>query len=125
MKILLFHMTGAGMEVGRPVHVFLQDRDPAVRRALCMAVAGQRPFAVEVQPWDQDLPAIPRRPARASMPTACTAAAVIERSCRLNLGGVDIYAQIGGGMKLAYPSLTPPSSPRAVALLRPRLPEAP
>ena len=108
-EILLFHMTGAGMEVvDDPSTFFLQDRDPGLSgAALCMAVSGQRPFAVEVQALvTKTFLAIPRRTALGFDANRLhLLLAVMEKKLRLNLGGVDIYAKIGGGMKLADPAL--------------------
>lgn len=108
-EILLFHMTGAGMEVVRdPSTFFLQDRDPGLSgAALCMAVSGQRPFAVEVQALvSKSFLAIPRRTALGFDANRLhLLLAVVEKKLRLNLSTVDIYAKIGGGMKLADPGL--------------------
>jgi hypothetical protein len=60
-EILLFNMTGAGMEVvGDPSTFFLQDRDPACPARRCAWRFG--PAALcrgSPGPGDQDLPAIP------------------------------------------------------------------
>ncbi len=108
-EILLFHMTGSGMEiVGDPSTFFLADRDPGLSgAALCMAVSGQRPFAVEVQALvSKTFLAIPRRTALGFDANRLhLLLAVVEKKLRLNLSTVDIYAKIGGGMKLADPAL--------------------
>ena len=72
-----------------------------------MAVDGHRPFAVEVQALAASSTlSNPRRTAlgydggRLNLLLA-----VIEKHLKLNLGQVDIYTKIGGGLKLTDPAL--------------------
>ncbi|WP_461210551.1 DNA repair protein RadA [Desulfocurvus sp. DL9XJH121] len=108
-EILLYQMTGDGMEVVTdPSTFFLYDRDPGLSGAsLCMAVSGQRAYAVEVQALAaKTVLAIPRRTALGFDANRLhLLLAVMEKKLRLNLSGVDIYTKIGGGMRLADPAL--------------------
>jgi len=108
-EMLVFQMTGAGMEVvADPSTFFLQDRDPSLPgTALVMGVSGQRPFAVEVQALvTQSVLGIPRRTALGFDANRLhLLLAVMEKQLRLSFGQVDIYAKIGGGLKLADPGL--------------------
>lgn len=108
-ELLLFQMNSDGMEVvDDPSTFFLQDRDPTLSgTSLCMAVSGQRPFAVEVQALvSKSVLAIPRRTALGFDANRLhLLLAVIEKKLRVNLSGVDIYTKIGGGMKIQDPGL--------------------
>lgn len=108
-EILLYQMTGDGMEiVTDPSTFFLHDRDPELSgTSLCMAVSGQRAYAVEVQALaTKTVLAIPRRTALGFDANRLhLLLAVVEKKLRLNLSTVDIYTKIGGGMKLADPGL--------------------
>ncbi len=108
-EMVVFQMTGAGMEVvADPSTFFLQDRDPSLPgTALVMGVSGQRPFAVEVQALvTRSFLSIPRRTALGFDANRLhLLLAVLEKQLKLNFGQVDIYAKIGGGLKLADPGL--------------------
>lgn len=108
-ELLLFQMTGDGMEVVTdPSTFFLGDRNPELSgTALCMAVSGHRAYAVEVQALvSHSVLAIPRRTALGFDANRLhLLLAVVEKKLKLNLSGVDIYTKIGGGMKLADPGL--------------------
>ena len=108
-EILLYQMTGDGMEVVTdPSTFFLHDRDPELSGAsLCMAVSGRRSYAVEVQALaTKTVLAIPRRTALGFDANRLhLLLAVMEKKLRLNLSTVDIYTKIGGGMKLSDPGL--------------------
>ncbi|BBD07863.1 DNA repair protein RadA [Desulfovibrio ferrophilus] len=108
-ELLLFQMTGDGMEVVTdPSTFFLGDRNPELSgTALCMAVSGHRAYAVEVQALvSQSVLAIPRRTALGFDANRLhLLLAVVEKKLRLNLSAVDIYTKIGGGMKLGDPGL--------------------
>jgi DNA repair protein RadA/Sms len=108
-EILLYQMTGDGMEVVTdPSTFFLHDRDPELSGAsLCMAVSGRRAYAVEVQALaTRTVLAIPRRTALGFDANRLhLLLAVMEKKLRLNLSTVDIYTKIGGGMKLSDPGL--------------------
>lgn len=72
-----------------------------------MAVDGQRPLAVEVQALvSRTFLSIPRRAALGfDVGRLHLLLAVLEKRLKLNFGQVDIYAKVGGGMKLNEPGL--------------------
>ncbi len=108
-ELLVFRMAEQGMEVVEdPSTFFLGARDPALSgTALVMAVDGQRPLAVEVQALvTRSYLAIPRRTGLGfDVNRLHLLLAVLEKRLRLNFGQVDIYAKIGGGMKLQDPGM--------------------
>ncbi|WP_353120348.1 DNA repair protein RadA [Nitratidesulfovibrio sp.] len=108
-ELLVFRMVEQGMEVVEdPSTFFLGARDPALSgTALVMAVDGQRPLAVEVQALvTRSYLAIPRRTGLGfDVNRLHLLLAVLEKRLRLNFGQVDIYAKIGGGMKLQDPGM--------------------
>ena len=71
------------------------------------AVDGQRPLAVEVQALvARTFLSIPRRAALGFDANRLhLLLAVLEKRLKLNFGQVDIYAKVGGGMKLQEPGL--------------------
>lgn len=106
-ELLVFQMTGTGMEVVRdPSTFFLGERESGHSgAALVMAVEGNRPFAVEVQALvSRSFLAMPRRTAVGiDMNRMHLLLAVIEKRLGLNLSQSDIYAKIGGGLALREP----------------------
>jgi len=108
-ELIVFQMAEQGMLVVEdPSTFFLGARDPALSgTAVVMAVDGQRPFAVEVQALvSRSYLAIPRRTALGfDVNRLHLLLAVLEKRGRLNFGQVDIYAKIGGGMRLDDPGL--------------------
>lgn len=108
-ELLVLEMREQGLrEVPDPSTFFLGDRDPAVSgSAVVMAVEGRRPFAVEVQALAaKSFLAVPRRAALGlDVGRLHLLLAVLEKRLRLNLGQVDIYTKIGGGLKIQDPGL--------------------
>ncbi|MDR1241538.1 MAG: DNA repair protein RadA [Deltaproteobacteria bacterium] len=108
-ELLLFQMLGQGMElIGDPSTYFLGARDPTLSgTAVVMAVDGQRTFAVEVQALAaRSYLTIPRRTALGlDVNRLYLILAVLEKRLKLNFGQSDIYAKIGGGMRLQEPGL--------------------
>ena len=108
-ELLVMEMREQGLlEVPDPSTFFLGDRDPAVSgSAVVMAVEGRRPFAVEVQALAaKSFLSMPRRAALGlDVGRLHLLLAVLEKRLRLNLGQVDLYAKIGGGLKIADPGL--------------------
>ena len=108
-ELLVFRMGGRGMEVvDDPSTFFLGDRDASLSgTAVVMAVDGQRPLAVEVQALvARTFLSIPRRAALGFDANRLhLLLAVLEKRLKLNFGQVDIYAKVGGGMKLQEPGL--------------------
>ena len=102
-------MGAMGLEVvDDPSTFFLEARDPSLSgTAVVMAVDGQRPLAVEVQALvARTYLAIPRRTALGfDVNRLNLLLAVLEKRLQLNFGQVDIYAKVGGGIKLQEPGL--------------------
>ena len=108
-ELILWQMKAYGLEVVQdPSTFFLQARDSSLSgSAIVMAVDGQKPFAVEVQALAcNTFLAIPRRTALGIDANRLhLLLAVMEKKLRLNLGQMDIYAKIGGGLRINDPGL--------------------
>lgn len=108
-ELLVFRMEETGMQiVDDPSTFFLGQRDPSLSgTAVVMAVDGQRPLAVEVQALvSRTFLSIPRRAALGfDVGRLHLLLAVLEKRLKLNFAQVDIYAKVGGGMKLSEPGL--------------------
>ena len=108
-ELLVFRMVSQGLEVVEdPSTFFLGARDASLSgTAVVMAVDGQRPFAVEIQALaTRSYLAIPRRTGLGfDVNRLYLLLAVLEKRLRLNFGQVDIYAKVGGGMRLQEPGL--------------------
>lgn len=108
-ELLVFRMIQQGLEVVEdPSTFFLGARDATLSgTAVVMALDGQRPFAVEIQALaTRSYLAIPRRTGLGfDVNRLHLLLAVLEKRLRLNFGQVDIYAKVGGGMRLQEPGL--------------------
>ncbi len=108
-ELIVFQMAPNGVAVVEdPSTYFLGARDPALSgTAVVIAVDGQRPFAVEVQALvSRSFLAIPRRTALGfDVNRLNLLLAVLEKRGRLNFSQVDIYAKIGGGLRLDDPGM--------------------
>ena len=108
-EVLVLQMTSTGLSIVHdPSTYFLEDRDAASSgTALAMAVDGQRPFVVEVQALaTESYLAMPRRTALGFDSNRLNLLlAVMSRQLRVNLGQLDIYAKIGGGLRLHDPGI--------------------
>ena len=108
-EVLIFQMANAGMElVPDPSTYFLGARDASLSgTAVVMGIEGQRPFAVEVQALvSKTFLSIPRRTGLGfDVNRLHLLLAVLEKRLRLNFSQVDIYAKVGGGLKLQEPGL--------------------
>lgn len=108
-ELLIFQMAEKGMElVEDPSTYFLGARDATLSgTAVVMAVDGQRPLAVEVQALvTRSYLSIPRRTALGfDVNRLHLLLAVLEKRLNLSFGQVDIYAKVGGGMKLQDPAM--------------------
>jgi DNA repair protein RadA/Sms len=107
-EIGVFEMTGAGLsEVSNPSALFLSERDqPASGSVVFAGVEGTRPVLVEIQALVAQSPlATPRRTVvgwdsgRLSMILA-----VLEARCGVSFGGMDVYLNIAGGMRVSEPA---------------------
>ncbi len=108
-ELLVFHMAQKGMEIiADPSTYFLGARDASLSgTAVVMAVDGHRPLAVEVQALvTRSYLAIPRRTGLGFDTNRLhLLLAVLEKRLKVNFGQVDIYAKVGGGMRLADPGM--------------------
>jgi len=108
-EILLFEMKEQGMSVIEdPSTFFLQARDTALSgTALVMSMESQRPFVVEVQALvTRTFLAFPRRTALGFDSNRLhLLIAVMEKRLQVNLGQVDVYAKVGGGLRMKDPGL--------------------
>lgn len=108
-ELLVFQMAAKGMElVEDPSTYFLGARDPGLSgAAVVMAVDGHRPLAVEVQALvSKSYLAIPRRTALGfDVNRLHLLLAVLEKRLKLSFAQVDIYAKVGGGMRLMEPGM--------------------
>ncbi len=108
-ELLIFQMAGQGMElVDDPSTYFLGARDATLSgTAVVMAVDGQRPLAVEIQALvSKSYLAIPRRTGLGfDVNRLHLLLAVLEKRLHLSFAQVDIYAKVGGGMRLLEPGM--------------------
>lgn len=108
-ELLVFRMGKEGLDViDDPSTFFLTARDPSLSgTAVVMAVDGQRPLAVEVQALvARTYLSIPRRTALGfDVNRLNLLLAVLEKRLSLNFSQVDIYARVGGGIRLSEPGL--------------------
>ena len=108
-ELLIFEMLREGLKVVEdPATFFLDLRDPTLSgTAVVMALDGQRPFAVEVQALvTRSFLPVPRRAALGfDVNRMHLLLAVLEKRLKLNFGQADIYAKIGGGMKIQEPGM--------------------
>ncbi|MDR2604844.1 MAG: DNA repair protein RadA [Desulfovibrio sp.] len=109
MEMLVFRMLDKGLEpVEDPSTVFLGARDASLSgAAVVMAMDGRRPLAAEVQAlvtrsW---LPAPRRAGLGFDVNRLHLLLAVLEKHLRLSFAQSDIYAKLGGGMKLMEPGM--------------------
>lgn len=108
-ELLVFEMSNAGMQIVEdPSTFFLGARNTELSgTSVVMAADGHRPFAVEVQALvSRSFLSIPRRAAVGfDVNRLHLLLAVLEKRLKLNFGQVDIYAKIGGGMKIQEPGM--------------------
>lgn len=107
-EIGVFEMTDSGLrEVPNPSALFLGERDGRVSGSCVFAgMEGTRPLLVEIQALVAPSSlASPRRAvvgwdgSRLAMITA-----VLDARCGLALGGLDIYLNVAGGLRIAEPA---------------------
>ncbi len=107
-EIGVFQMSDRGLiEVANPSALFLADREVAVPGCCVYAgMEGSRPVLVEIQALvAQTSYGTPRRavvgwdPARLAMVIA-----VLESRCGLAFGGVDVYLNVAGGLRIGEPA---------------------
>jgi DNA repair protein RadA/Sms len=107
--VMVLQMQAKGLQIIHdPSTFFLDARDPSLSgTALLVALEGQRPFVVEVQALvSKSFFPMPRRTALGFDTNRLhLLVALLEKKLHLSLGSMDIYAKIGGGLKLQEPSL--------------------
>lgn len=108
-ELLVFQMREQGMAlVDDPSTYFLGARDPSLSgAAVVMGMEGQRPLAVEVQALAaKTFLAVPRRTGLGfDVNRLFLLLAVLEKRLRLNFGQMDVYAKVGGGLKMQDPGM--------------------
>lgn len=108
-EMLVFRMERSGMNiVGDPTSFFLEDRNPDLSgTAVVMACESRRPLAVEVQALcSRSFLTIPRRVALGVDGNRLNLLlAVLEKRLKINLSQTDIYAKVGGGIRITDPGL--------------------
>lgn len=108
-ELLVFRMEGRGLRnIEDPSTFFLGGHDPGLSgTALAMSLEGNRPLSVEVQALaSRTYLSIPRRTALGlDINRLHLLLAVMEKRLRLNFGQSDIYAKIGGGIRLDDPGM--------------------
>jgi DNA repair protein RadA/Sms len=111
----VFEMSGEGMRpVANPSQAFLAERPLGVPGSVvAAALEGQRPLLLEVQALAAKTPyASPRRVVQGlDGRRVDVVLAVLERRLELPLGGLDIFVNVAGGLRL-----TDPGADLAVAL---------
>lgn len=107
--LLIFQMAQNGLQiVDDPSTFFLGSRNASLSgTAVVMALDGRRPLAVEVQALvNRSFLSIPRRTALGfDINRLHLLLAVMEKRLKLNFAQMDIYAKVGGGIKLTDPGL--------------------
>jgi len=108
-ELFVFRMGADGMQVvNDPSTFFLDARDASLSgTAVVMAVDGHRPLAVEVQALvARSFLSMPRRAALGfDVNRLHLLLAVLEKRLKLNFGQMDIYAKVGGGIRLQEPGM--------------------
>ncbi len=108
-ELLIFQMVSQGMAlVEDPSTYFLGARDATLSgTAVVMALDGQRPLAVEVQALvTKTYLAIPRRTGLGfDVNRLHLLLAVLEKRLQISFAQVDIYAKVGGGIRLLDPGM--------------------
>lgn len=107
-EIGVFEMTGKGLaEVANPSALFLADREDEVAGASVFAgMEGSRPLLVEIQ--SLCTPSSLGTPRRAVVGwdsgRLAMIMAVLETRAGLALGGMDVYMNVAGGLKISEPA---------------------
>jgi DNA repair protein RadA/Sms len=108
-NILVLKMVHKGLQIVHdPSTFFLQARDPSLSgSALVMALEGQRPLAVEVQALvTESFGPMPKRTSIGFDTNRLhVLLAILEKRLQLRLGGMDVYAKIGGGLRMEEPGM--------------------
>ncbi len=107
-EIGVFEMTGEGLqEVTNPSALFLSERGtPAPGSAVFAGIEGTRPVLVEIQALVAPSPlATPRRTVVGwDSGRLAMILAVLEARCGVSFGGLDVYLNVAGGMRVTEPA---------------------
>lgn len=107
-EIGVFEMTGAGLaEVANPSALFLAERDrPAPGSVVFAGIEGTRPVLVEIQALVA--PGPPGSPRRSVVGwdggRLAMILAVLEARCGIPFGGLDVYLNVAGGLRISEPA---------------------
>jgi DNA repair protein RadA/Sms len=108
-EIGVFEMSDAGLsEVENPSELFLSERPAGVAGSVVgAAIEGTRPLLVEIQALvSQTTFGVPRRTAIGlDFQRVNLLVAVLEKLAGLNLGGMDVFTNVVGGLRLAEPAV--------------------
>jgi DNA repair protein RadA/Sms len=108
-NILVLKMVHKGLQIVHdPSTFFLRARDASLSgSALVMALEGQRALAVEVQALvTESFSPMPKRTSVGFDSNRLNLLlAIVEKRLQLRLGAMDVYAKIGGGLKMEEPGL--------------------
>ncbi len=108
-NILVLKMVHKGLQIVHdPSTFFLRARDASLSgSALVMALEGQRALAVEVQALvTESFGPMPKRTSVGFDSNRLNLLlAIVEKRLQLRLGAMDVYAKIGGGLKMEEPGL--------------------
>jgi DNA repair protein RadA/Sms len=107
-EIGVFEMTGDGLaQVINPSALFLSDRDkPAPGSAVFAGIEGTRPVLTEIQALVVASPlGTPRRTVVGlDAGRLSTILAVLEARCGIPFGGMDVFLNVAGGMRVSEPA---------------------
>ena len=107
-EIGVFEMTGGGLkQVTNPSALFLSERDKPTSGSVVFAgIEGTRPVLVEIQALVAKSPlATPRRTVVGwDSGRLAMILAVLEARCGIGFGGMDVYLNIAGGIKVSEPA---------------------
>ncbi len=107
-EIGVFEMTGAGLaEVANPSALFLAERDrPAAGSVVFAGIEGTRPVLVEFQALVAPAPPGSARRSVVGWDGGRLAMilAVLEARCGIPFGGLDVYLNVAGGLRIGEPA---------------------
>jgi DNA repair protein RadA/Sms len=107
-EIGVFEMTGDGLaEVANPSALFLSERDrPAPGAVVFAGIEGTRPMLTEIQALVAPSSLGTPRRAVVGLDSArlSTILAVLEARCGIPFGGLDVFLNVAGGMRVAEPA---------------------
>jgi DNA repair protein RadA/Sms len=108
-EIGVFEMSDSGLkEIENPSELFLSERSPGVSGSVVVSsIEGTRPLLVEIQSLvSQTNFGVPRRTSIGiDFQRVNLLVAVLEKLAGLQLGGMDIFTNVVGGLKLTEPAV--------------------